>query len=127
MFRQVFDQRVAVFGRQVFRIEQRNCTACSGPSIRLARPLPEPARLPGVLARARGRPYDSDRVALFEDLAAAVQRYSEPSRPPKARDGTGHPTLSFFEAYFSNYIKGTEFTTEDARIKLHGLYPSLSE
>ena len=69
---------------------------------------------PTAQARARGRPYDSDRVALFEDLAAAVQRDSEPSRPPKPRDGTGHATLAFFEAYFSNYIEGTGFTVEEA-------------
>ena len=69
---------------------------------------------PTAQARARGRPYDSDRVALFEDLAAAVQQYPEPSRPAKPRDGTGHATLAFFEAYFSNYIEGTEFTVEEA-------------
>lgn len=69
---------------------------------------------PTAQARARGRPYDSDRVALFEELAVALQRYSEPSRPAKPRDGTGHATLAFFEAYFSNYIEGTEFTVEEA-------------
>ena len=69
---------------------------------------------PAARARARGRPYDSDRVALFEDLAAAAQRSSEPSLPPKPRDGTGHATLAFFEAYFSNYIEGTEFTVDEA-------------
>ena len=69
---------------------------------------------PAARARARGRPYDSGRLALFEDLAAALQRSSEPSRPPRPRDGTGHATLAFFEAYFSNYIEGTEFTVEEA-------------
>ena len=69
---------------------------------------------PAARARGRGRPYDSDRVALFEDLAAAAQRSSEPSLPPRPRDGTGHATLAFFEAYFSNYIEGTEFTVEEA-------------
>ena len=69
---------------------------------------------PTARARARGRPYESARIALFEDLAAALQRFSEPSRPPRPRDGTGHATLAFFEAYFSNYIEGTEFTVEEA-------------
>ena len=69
---------------------------------------------PAARARARRRPYDADRVALFEDLAAAAQRSSEPSLPPKPRDGTGHATLAFFEAYFSNYIEGTEFTVGEA-------------
>ena len=71
-------------------------------------------KAPTARARARGRPYDSDRVALFERLAAALHRSSEPSRPPKPRDGTGHATQAFFEAYFSNYIEGTEFTVEEA-------------
>lgn len=69
---------------------------------------------PTARARAAGRPYDSNRVALFEELAAAVQRHPEPSRAAKPRDGTGHATLAFFEAYFSNYIEGTEFTVEEA-------------
>lgn len=72
------------------------------------------ADLSAPAARARGRPYDSDRVALFEELAAAAQRSSEPSLPPKPRGGTGHATLAFFEAYFSNYIEGTEFTVGEA-------------
>ena len=37
-----------------------------------------------------------------------------PSRPPQRRDGIGGATLAFFEAYFSNYIEGTEFTPEEA-------------
>lgn len=69
---------------------------------------------PTARARARGRPYDSGRVALFEELVAALQRSLEPPRPPRPRDGTGHATLAFFEAYFSNYIEGTEFTVEEA-------------
>ena len=69
---------------------------------------------PTARVRARGRPYESGRVALFEELAAALQRSLNPPRPPKPRDGTGHATLAFFEAYFSNYIEGTEFTVEEA-------------
>ena len=37
-----------------------------------------------------------------------------PSRRPQPRDGIGQATLAFFEAYFSNYIEGTEFTPEEA-------------
>ena len=70
---------------------------------------------PTARARARGRPYDADRVTLLEDLAAELHRSAEPSRPPNPRDGTGHATLAFFEAYFSNYIEGTEFTVEEAQ------------
>ena len=69
---------------------------------------------PTARARATGRPYDSGRVALFEELAATLQRRPDPPRTAKPRDGTSHATLAFFEAYFSNYIEGTEFTVEEA-------------
>lgn len=69
---------------------------------------------PAARARAQGRPYDSSRVAMFEDLFAALHQAPEPTRPPGARDGMGHTTLAFFEAYFSNYIEGTKFALEEA-------------
>ena len=65
-------------------------------------------------ARALGRAYDSTRVALFEDLFGALRETSVPSRRPQPRDGIGNATLAFFEAYFSNYIEGTEFEVEEA-------------
>ena len=65
-------------------------------------------------ARAEGRPYDPKRVALFEDLFAALRQTPAPSRAPRARDGIGNATLAFFDAYFSNYIEGTEFEVEEA-------------
>ena len=71
-------------------------------------------KAPAARARARGRPYDRSRVALFEELAATLQRSSHTPLPPKPRDGAGHATLAFFEAYFSNYIEGTRFALEDA-------------
>lgn len=65
-------------------------------------------------ARARGRPYDPARVVLFEDLFATLQQTPVPTRRPRSRDGIGNATLAFFEAYFSNYIEGTEFEVDEA-------------
>ncbi len=64
--------------------------------------------------RARGRPYDSARVALFEELFGTLRANPAPSRRPQPRDGIGNATLAFFDAYFSNYIEGTEFEVEEA-------------
>ena len=77
-------------------------------------------------ARAHGRAYDSARVALFEDLFAALRKTHAPTRRPRPRDGIGNATLAFFEAYFSNYIEGTEFEVEEAvEIVFAGRIPPL--
>ena len=70
--------------------------------------------VPSARARAAGRPYDPGRLTLFGDLHAELLRTPHPSRPSQRRDGIGAATLAFFEAYFSNYIEGTEFTPEEA-------------
>ena len=86
-----------------------------------ARVTAEPA-----LARSRGRAFDGARVALFEDLFAALRKTNPPSRRPQPRDGIGNATLAFFEAYFSNYIEGTEFEVEEAaEIVFAGRIPPL--
>ena len=69
---------------------------------------------PTARARAAGHAYDPARLALLGDLHAELLRTPCPSRPPQRRDGIGSATLAFFEAYFSNYIEGTEFTPEEA-------------
>ena len=49
-----------------------------------------------------------------------------PTRRPRPRDGIGNATLAFFEAYFSNYIEGTEFEVEEAaEIVFAGRIPPL--
>jgi hypothetical protein len=69
----------------------------------------EPAR-----ARAAGVPYDTDRLERFMTLFAALSRTVLPIReaPKLTPEGVRH--LAFFEAYFSNYIEGTEFLVEEA-------------
>jgi hypothetical protein len=77
-------------------------------------------------ARAAGLPYDKQRVVRFEQL----QRYLLASAPaPAPATIVEHPshelsTFAFFEAYFSNFIEGTEFTVEEAeRIVFDHLIP----
>lgn len=66
-------------------------------------------------ARAAHTPYDPDRLELFTKLAGALNaevlpRVAEPTLPTNA-----WRHRAFFEAYFSNYIEGTEFEVDEAR------------
>lgn len=65
-------------------------------------------------ALARGEPYDPARIEMFESLAIDLSKetYREHKMP---RDKETWLNLSFFEAYFSNYIEGTVFTVEEAK------------
>lgn len=73
-------------------------------------------------ARAQGAPYDPARLELFQLLHAALRQTAPAVRlvPPGPR-----PALPFFEAYFSNFIEGTEFEiNEAAEIILEGKIPA---
>ena len=65
--------------------------------------------------RALGYPYDTDRIELFARLFAYLQHSDVPLYPNNIMNETAWRTLAFFEAYFSNYIEGTEFFIEEAR------------
>jgi len=81
----------------------------SGPVHRGATPLTRAVRA--------GSAWDVERVEAFERLATELNT--------QAPGGWGEPTylhqatdireLGFWEAYFSNFIEGTEFTIEEAR------------
>jgi hypothetical protein len=73
-------------------------------------------------ARARGEPYDEVRLQKFEQLAHHLLA----TAPPRLAPNPAHEltTFAFFEAYFSNYIEGTEFTVDEAeRIVFDGFVP----
>lgn len=75
-------------------------------------------------ARIAGAPFDPDRIALFETLFTALRDFVPPDRPAPERLNESHAALSFFEAYFSNFIEGTEFTVEEAEeIVFQGVIP----
>ena len=65
-------------------------------------------------SRAAGVPYDAHRLELFTMLFAALRRAVLPVRPVPVLTPEGLRNLAFFEAYFSNYIEGTEFMVEEA-------------
>lgn len=68
----------------------------------------------GGRARKAGEPFDPRRIALFERLHD-VLRARAPTAPRSLKLGYGAgQTQAFFEAYFSNFIEGTEFEVEEA-------------
>jgi hypothetical protein len=64
-------------------------------------------------ARAQGLPYDTERLERFMSLHAALRSTVLP-----VRQLTETPiilrNIAFFDAYFSNFIEGTEFEPEEA-------------
>jgi hypothetical protein len=68
-------------------------------------------RTASARARSRGLPFDPERAELFEALRAELHRTPPQTRLAAPGDGT---TLPFFEAYFSNFIEGSEFEVEEA-------------
>ena len=70
-------------------------------------------RAADALARAAGKPYDPDRIEIFETLFSALRKpFPLISDSTKPSDSVFN--FAFFESYFSNYIEGTTFTVEEA-------------
>jgi hypothetical protein len=75
----------------------------------------------GQLQTAKGRamqatpPFDSDRLSLFESLAATLRAHEFPVRQAVARSDDAKRHFAFLESYFSNFIEGTEFEVSEAR------------
>jgi len=67
---------------------------------------------PVAIARAARRPYDDDRLRLFEQLATELQE--NPLIVPEADPNEDRYLQAFVETYFSNYIEGTEFEIDEA-------------
>jgi fido (protein-threonine AMPylation protein) len=76
----------------------------------------------GARAAAAGRGWDDRRLPLLDGLMAALHAVVLPRRPGGDRDSRS--TFAFYEAYFSNFIEGTEFTVEEAEdIVFKGVIP----
>lgn len=73
---------------------------------------PDTLHAPVARARQRGLGYDPERLDLFEALRAELHRQPPSARRAAPSDGM---TLPFFDAYFSNFIEGTEFAVDEAR------------
>lgn len=70
---------------------------------------------PIAIARTFGHPFDPARVSLFEELFIDLQRQEFPSLPEPNTSTFAFRNFAFFEAYFSNYIEGTEFEIDEAK------------
>jgi hypothetical protein len=73
------------------------------------------------IARNIGNPYDPDHLNLFEILYRFLQEF-----PPQVRLAPeATEILAFYEAYFSNFIEGTEFAVNEAEeIVFEGKIPN---
>jgi Fic/DOC family len=74
---------------------------------------PVAAASPELRARMRGQAYDSDRIATFDRLLDQLLA-SAPPTPLPVDAGPRSTVLPFVEAYFSNFIEGTEFDFDEA-------------
>ena len=75
-------------------------------------------------ARVAGHPFDPERIQLFETLFAALRETVPRACRCPERTGEANANLAFFEAYFSNFIEGTEFSVDEAReIVFDGIIP----
>lgn len=62
-------------------------------------------------AHQAGMGFDTRRIDLFASLQAELLRQNFAAREEQP---ASFPALSFFEAYFSNWIEGTEFEVDEA-------------
>ncbi|MGV1048813.1 MAG: Fic family protein [Solirubrobacterales bacterium] len=72
-------------------------------------------------AHGRGLGFDPRRLELFETLQSHLLQNPQPERLAQA---DSLPALAFIEAYFSNWIEGTEFRLDEAEeIVFEGAVP----
>ena len=71
------------------------------------------AASPELRARMRGQAFDSARIATLDRLLDQLLS-SAPPAPRPADLGPRSAVLPFVEAYFSNFIEGTEFAFDEA-------------
>ena len=67
-----------------------------------------------ALARAAGLPYDAQRTELFQILFEELNAWPATPRGDPRVSGDAFRNIGFFDAYFSNFIEGTEFKVEEA-------------
>ncbi len=67
-----------------------------------------------LAARATRLPYDHDRLRQLDRLITALRESAPQNRPVVDAHSDRYRHLPFFEAYFSNFIEGTEFEIDEA-------------
>ena len=70
---------------------------------------------PVAKAHQLGTPYDPHALERVEALWSVLASMPHNYRPTNAGTGTPFYTVSFFDAYFSNYIEGTRFKVDEAK------------
>jgi len=76
-------------------------------------------------ARAAGNPFDPDRLELFEKLFSGLREFVPSDREAHGRSAEATTNLAFYEAYFSNFIEGNEFSVDEAKeIIFEGVIPA---
>jgi hypothetical protein len=79
---------------------------------------------PAAKARAGGEPYDTGRLEVFHALHSALATTAIKVRPDPDFNSVEFHNLSFYDAYFSNYIEGTKFELEEAKdVVFYGKIP----
>ena len=85
---------------------------------------PDAPSSPRLRARLDGQPYDEHRLEMVKRLVQLLGETAPVPRPALPPPGRWR-WLAFFEAYFSNFIEGTEFGVEEARrIAIEGQIPA---
>lgn len=69
---------------------------------------------PVAKAYAAGEPYDPARLPVFATLLAALRALHPVDRPDHSAEPPAFYNVAFFDAYFSNYIEGTDFPVDQA-------------
>jgi len=67
-----------------------------------------------ALARSHGAPYDPNRLDVFNRLFTRLTASPLSARKEQRLSPEETRLMAFFEAYFSNYIEGTEFEIAEA-------------
>jgi hypothetical protein len=80
----------------------------------LLRSHPTDLSAPAARAYAEGEPYDPARLPVLEALFAALRSADFPNRHDRFVSPPGFFNAAFFDAYFSNYIEGTDFPVDQA-------------
>ncbi len=65
-------------------------------------------------ARAKGEPFDEDRINLFEQFVLFLHRCDFKQRKAISDNELAFSNAAFWDAYFSNYIEGTVFDVSEA-------------
>lgn len=67
------------------------------------------------VARSKGLPFDSNRMDQFQTLFQCLNDWPADPRTDTKLSGVPFQNIAFFDAYFSNYIEGTEFEVDEAK------------